>query len=188
MVALLGPSLLGSLLSVKPCFEVSLWFNRERFTFDIGFTLLDDGDGDNGKIGTNDAASDGLSLSFTLSSGSVAGLASTHKESNSTLDEDTLLHGETVLVVTTGNFEDVSLEFITENIAFNFLAHSLTVEDGTIENRLGIRKEEVIIQLLVIIDADSLLAASSGAGDVKLRVINEEKGRRAYFHAILKLT
>lgn len=129
-------------------------------TFNIGFTLLGDRESDDGKIGTNDAASDGLSLSFTLSSGSVAGLASTHKKSDSTLDEDTLLHGETVLIVTTGNLEDVSLEFITENVTFDFLAHSFTVEDG---------------KLLVIIDADSLLAASSGAGDVK-------------FHAILKLT
>jgi len=113
-------------------------------TFNIGFTFLDDGDGNNRKIGTDDAASDGLSLSFTLSSGSVAGLASTHKESNSTLDEDTLLHGETVLIVTAGNFEDVSLEFITKSVTFDFLAHSFTVEDG---------------KLLVIIDADSLLAA-----------------------------
>jgi len=129
-------------------------------TFDIGFTLLGDGESDNGKIGSDDAASDGLSLSFTLSSGSVAGLASTHKKSDSTLDEDTLLHGETVLIVTTGNFEDVSLEFITKSVTFDFLAHSFTVEDG---------------KLLVIIDGDGLLATSSGAGDVK-------------FHAILKLT
>jgi len=129
-------------------------------TFNIGFTLLDDGDGNDGKIGTDDAASDGLSLSFTLSSGSVARLASTHKESNSTLDEDTLFHGETVLIVTTGNFEDVSLEFITKSVTVDFLAHSFTVEDG---------------KLLVIIDRDGLLATSSGAGDVK-------------FHAILKLT
>ena len=129
-------------------------------TFDIGFTLLLDGDSDDTEIRSDDAASDGLSFSFTLSSGSVAGLASTHKKSDSTLDEDTLFHGETVLIVTTGNFEDVSLEFITESVTFDFLAHSFTVEDG---------------KLLVIIDADSLLAASSGAGDVK-------------FHAILKLT
>jgi len=126
---------------------------RVSQTFDIGFTLLGDGESDNGKIGTDDAASDGLSLSFTLSSGSVARLTSTHKESDSTLDEDTLFHGETVLIVTTGNFEDVSLEFITKSVTFDFLAHSFTVEDG---------------KLLVIIDGDGLLATSSGAGDVKL--------------------
>ena len=95
------------------------------------FTDLDDGEGNDGKIGSDDATSDGLSLSFTSSSGSVALVASLHEESDSSLDKDTLLHGETVLIVTTGNFEDVSLEFVTKNVTFDFLTHSSSVEDGT---------------------------------------------------------
>jgi len=116
------------------------------------FTNLDDGEGNDGKISTDDATSDGLSLSFTSSSGSVALGTSLHEESDSTLDEDTLLHGETVLIVTTSNFEDVSLEFVTKSVTFDFLTHSSSVEDR---------------KLLFIVNSEGLLAASGGAGDVK---------------------
>jgi len=37
--------------------------------------------------------------------------------------EDALLHGETLLVVTAGDAEDVALELIAEVVAGNFLAH-----------------------------------------------------------------
>jgi len=116
------------------------------------FTDLGDGEGDDGKISTDDASSDGLSLSFTSSSGSVTLVASLHEDSDSSLDKDTLLHGETVLIVTTSDFEDVSLEFVTKTVTFDFLAHSSSVEDG---------------KLLIVIDSDGLLAAGRGAGDVK---------------------
>lgn len=98
------------------------------------FTDFNNGEGNDTEIRTNDAASDGLSLSFTSLSGSVALVALAHKESNSSLDEDTLLHGETILIVTTSDLEDVSLEFITKSVSFDFLAHSSTVEDGTRKN------------------------------------------------------
>jgi len=42
-------------------------------TVDFGLTLFDDLEGDNGEIGTADAAADGLSLSLASSSGSVGG-------------------------------------------------------------------------------------------------------------------
>jgi len=116
------------------------------------FTNLDDSKGKSGKIRSDDASSNGLSLSFTSSSGSVALVASLHEESDSSLDKDTLLHGETVLIITAGNFEDVSLEFVTKTITFDFLAHSSTVEDG---------------KLLFVINTDGLLAAGGRAGDVK---------------------
>lgn len=113
-------------------------------TSDGLFTDLDNSKSDDGKIGSDDASSDGLSLSFTGSSGSVALVASLHEESDSSLDKDTLLHGETILIVTTGNFEDVSLEFITKLVAFNFLTHSSSVEEA---------------KLLFIVDRNGLLAA-----------------------------
>jgi len=108
------------------------------------FTNLSDGEGNDGKIRADDASSDGLSLSFTSSSGSVALGASLHEESNSTLDMDTLLHGETILIISSGNFEGVSFEFVTKTVTVNFLTHSSSVEDG---------------KLLVVINSDGLLAA-----------------------------
>lgn len=37
--------------------------------------------------------------------------------------QDTLLHGETLLVVSTGNAENVALELIAEVVTGDFLAH-----------------------------------------------------------------
>lgn len=52
------------------------------------------------------------------------------KKSNSTVDQDTLFHWETLLVVTSSNFEDVSFELFSQDIAIDFLAHS-SVEELT---------------------------------------------------------
>merc|ERR1719469_197832 len=44
------------------------------------------------------------------------------------LSHDTLLHGETLHIVSTGNFENVAFVFLTKNSAIDLLAHSLLVE------------------------------------------------------------
>jgi hypothetical protein len=44
--------------------------------------------------------------------------------------EDTLLHGEAVLVETTVDSENVALELFTKGICLNFLTHSLLEEDS----------------------------------------------------------
>jgi hypothetical protein len=46
--------------------------------------------------------------------------------------KNTLLHGETLLVVTTRDTENVSLEFITKGVTRNFLGHALIEETATI--------------------------------------------------------
>jgi hypothetical protein len=51
---------------------------------------------------------------------------------NSTVGEDTLLHGETIAVVSTGNFEDIALELFSESIGLNFLAHALLLRSASI--------------------------------------------------------
>ncbi len=40
----------------------------------------------------------------------------------------TLLHGETLLVVTTGNLENVALELVTKSITLDFSAHALIIK------------------------------------------------------------
>jgi hypothetical protein len=37
----------------------------------------------------------------------------------------------TLLIVSTRDFEDVALEFVTETVSLDFLAHALVVEDAT---------------------------------------------------------
>lgn len=62
---------------------------------DLLFTLLDDDNGQDGDVGVDDATSDGLSLSFTGSSSSVARVTVGQEETGSVGKENTLLHGET---------------------------------------------------------------------------------------------
>jgi len=85
------------------------------------FTNLDDSKGDDGKIGSDDASSDGLSLSFSSSSRSVASGVFSHQESNSAVGQDTLLHRETLFVVSSHDLNNVSLELVTKGISLNLL-------------------------------------------------------------------
>jgi hypothetical protein len=65
----------------------------------------------------------------------------------------TLLHGETLLVVSTTDSDDVALELVTELVNGNILTHSLLPEDSGLE---------------VIVDGECLLSASGGVGEVQL--------------------
>ena len=59
---------------------------------------------------------------------SVATVALGQEKPDTTVGEDTLLHGEPLLVVTPGNAEHVTLELISKSVGFNFLAHTLLIE------------------------------------------------------------
>ena len=54
------------------------------------------------------------------------------QNSGTSVDEDTLLHGETLLVISAGDAEDVALVLFAHNVAFNFLAHSPVEERSAI--------------------------------------------------------
>lgn len=58
-------------------------------SFDLGITLLDDHEVEDGEIVVDNATSDGLSLTLTGSAGSVARLALGEEELNSTNRADT---------------------------------------------------------------------------------------------------
>jgi hypothetical protein len=91
---------------------------------DLLFSLLRDRDGQHGDIVSDDASSHRFSFSFTLSSFSETFLVLIQKESHSSVDHDTLSHGEALLVVTTGDLEVVTFKFVTEADGIDFLAHS----------------------------------------------------------------
>lgn len=71
-----------------------------------------------------------------------------------TVGQDALLHGETLLVVSSGNLEDVSLPFVSEMVSGDFGAHTLVVE---------------VTQLVVVHDLEGLLGPGSGKRYVQLR-------------------
>jgi len=118
-----------------------------------GVTLLDDHEGEHGDIGTNDAAADGLALALAGAAGAVAGVAVGKEELDTIREEDTLLHGETLLVVSSGDAEDVALEFIPKGVSGDFLADPLFVEDT---------------ETALIVDVDGLLFTRRGVGNVEL--------------------
>ena len=75
------------------------------------------------------------------------------EQANSMVEKNTLLHGETLLVITTGDLEDVSLEFVPKGIGFNLLGDALVIENA---------------QLSLIRDLDELLATCCWVSNIKL--------------------
>jgi hypothetical protein len=68
---------------------------------------------------------------------------------------DTLLHRETLLVVASGDLEDVALELVADAVARDFVTHAAVHEDA---------------ELALIFDLDQLLGAIVGVGDVELHL------------------
>ena len=77
---------------------------------------------------------------------------------------DTLLHGETLLVVTTHDLEDVSLVLITEGVGGDLGGKALVIEEDT--------------ELLLVVELDALLGPSGGVGNVKLLGEKGDGGRK----------
>ena len=90
------------------------------------------------------------------------------------MSHDTLLHRETLSIVSTGNFENVAFVFITKTVAFDFLAHPL-FEEGTTRKQVKVRSNAPYwidgshLHLSVAINFDCLLAATLGICDIELK-------------------
>jgi len=112
-------------------------------TGDVIITSLHNNEVEDGKISRDDAASDGLALALSSLALTVARMSLLQQQTHTLVGEHTLLHGETLLIVTTGDTEDVSLEVITQVITLNFLGHTLVVQ---------------MSEFTVVIDFDELLA------------------------------
>lgn len=92
-------------------------------TGDLLVALLDDAESKDGKVHADDAATDRLSLALTSAAGAVARVTLGEKEADTGRVHDTLLHGETLLVVSTSDTEDVALELITDRVTGNLSTH-----------------------------------------------------------------
>jgi hypothetical protein len=75
------------------------------------------------------------------------------KKAHTIIGKDTLEHRESLLVVSAGDAETVSLELGTEDIAADFLGDALVVE---------------VTEDAIIVDFEALLAPGFGAGNVEL--------------------
>jgi hypothetical protein len=99
-------------------------------SWNIVVALLDNAESQDRQVHAHDATTDRLALAFSSSARSVAGMAFGEEKSDTSRMHNTLLHGETLLVVTTGDFEDISLKFVADGISRNFSTHSSVHEDS----------------------------------------------------------
>jgi hypothetical protein len=96
---------------------------------DVLFTLLDNHKGEDGQVRVDNASTDGLSLALTSATSTVGGVTLAQEETDTVGKKDTLLHGETLLVVTARDAENVTLELVTDGITGDFSGHTLVHED-----------------------------------------------------------
>lgn len=99
-----------------------------RKAWQLTLTLLDDHQVKNLDFRGNNAAANALPLPLTLPALAIAGGPLLQKQAHALGSHDTLLHGETLLVVASRDLEDVTLELIAHNISNNLLVHTLIVE------------------------------------------------------------
>jgi len=88
---------------------------------DLGITLFDNNQGKDGNIRSNDAAANGLASTLASAARSVARVSVGKKEPNTIGQENTLLHWETLLVVTTSDAKNVSFPLVSKRVSWNFL-------------------------------------------------------------------
>lgn len=67
--------------------------------------------------------------------------------------QNSLLHGETLFVVASGDLQDVTLPFVAQIVGLDLSAHTLLVEDA---------------QFVFIDDFEELLSSRCGIGNVQL--------------------
>ena len=63
-------------------------------------------------------------------------MAVTQQQLDTVREEDTLLHWETLLVVSAGDAEKVALPFVAERVSWNFLCDFLVVKDTAGEKKM----------------------------------------------------
>merc|ERR1719209_1579818 len=73
---------------------------------DLSLSLLDDGHGKDREVAVNDAPADRLPLTLSILTGTVASGSLLQQQPHPAVGQDTLLHGEALLVVASGDTEN----------------------------------------------------------------------------------
>lgn len=94
----------------------------------ISLADLDDDQREDSQIGGDDAATDTLTLALPGATGTVAGVTLGEEETDTVWDEDTLLHGEALLVVAPTDLEDVPLPLVAQAVCLDQLGHALVIK------------------------------------------------------------
>jgi hypothetical protein len=142
---------------------------------DVGLANLDDGKGKDGKVGGDDAATDGLALALTGAAGAVARVALGEKKADTGRVHDTLLHRETLLVVATGDTDDVALPLVAEGVGGDLSAHlfpqsSLVCENDCCECSFGLDPSPVFAKR----QKCQLMASREDAEELTYALVHED--------------
>jgi len=123
---------------------------------DLLLALLHDDAVDHREIVGNDATTDSATTTHSVTSTTtITNNAGLEEKTNTVIDKNTLLHGETILIVTTSDAKDVALEFVTKRSGINLIADTHLHEDA---------------KLLLIINIEHLLTTCCGTSDVDLHL------------------
>jgi len=125
-----------------------------RDSVDLGLAALDDDQIEDGNIGSDDAAADGLATTLAIETlGNVATRVLVQEKAHTLLLEHTLHHGEALLVRATLDLDDVAGELGANAVKCNLGAHTEIVEaastdlllnvDGLLASRGRIREIEL---------------------------------------------
>lgn len=132
-----------------PDFCRSLWSQSLR-VYSVGqprdllISLLHNTERQNTQVHPHNAAPNTLSPPLASPSRSVTRVAGAEQQSNTGRMHDALLHRKTLLVVTSGDFENVAFELWTDGVTRDFLTHAAFHEDA---------------EFALIVDFDELLGA-----------------------------
>ena len=114
---------------------------------------LRDNQVENGNVVSHNAPTDRLALALSSTALSV-GLGSLFTEkTDASVGQDTLAHGESLLVVSSGNAHDGAIKLFSEDGAIDFLGHAAFVE---------------VLKALLVINFNDLLHASARTRNVDL--------------------
>ena len=75
------------------------------------------------------------SIATHITSWSVARLTLAQEKPDTLVGQDTLLHGESLLVVSSSDPHDVALELVAEGVGLELLAHPLLVKGSHLKHK-----------------------------------------------------
>jgi len=126
-----------------------------RKTNNGGVASFDDNQAEYGDVGADDATADRLALALSRSARTEARVTLREQKTDTVRQKDTLLHGETLLVIAARDAENISSPFVAERVSSNLLRDLLVIEDANAP---------------LVVDIDCLLLPRRRVSDVKLHL------------------
>jgi hypothetical protein len=96
---------------------------------DFLLSLLHHGERQSTQVSVDDAPTNRFSLSLTTTAWTVARVSLGEQKTNSNICENTLLHWKSLLIVSTGNPEYITLPVISQTISLYFSSHTFLIKD-----------------------------------------------------------